>query len=173
VYPASKMKGCFMQKPSVQGEQLEVIKKYGGEPERILDILLDLQDLSSENYLSPETIALVAQELRTTQTRVYEVASFYSMLQTQPQAQHVFEICSSTPCYFNKSSWVAHILEQELGVHLGETTSDGKISFNYIPCVGACDIGPVIKVHDTVYGNLTQESIKSLIETYRKGQKDE
>ncbi|HBE85069.1 MAG TPA: formate dehydrogenase, partial [Lachnoclostridium sp.] len=39
----------------------------------------------------------------------------------------------------------------------------------YIPCVGACDIGPVIKIKDTVFGNLSDEKISALIDDLRRG----
>ena len=33
-----------------------------------------------------------------------------------------------------------------------------------IPCIGACDLGPVIKIKDTVFSQLTEEKIYQLIQ---------
>ena len=63
---------------------------------------------------------------------------------------------------------MVEVLEQELGIKPGETTYDGMFSLQYTPCVGACDIGPVIKVKDKVYGNLNPAKIRELIDTLRK-----
>jgi NADH-quinone oxidoreductase subunit E len=50
---------------------------------------------------------------------------------------------------------------------MGETTPDGVFSLRFTPCVGMCEIGPVIKVKDEVYGNLTEEKIKALLADLR------
>ncbi|MCL2825956.1 MAG: NAD(P)H-dependent oxidoreductase subunit E [Eggerthellaceae bacterium] len=158
-----------MSKTLTQEEKLAIIEDNGGRQENILNILLALQDASGEGCIDQETSAIVAKRLSMTETKVYEIASFYSMVNTSPQAQHVLEICNSSPCFFSKSDEVAQWVEGALGVKACEATPDGMFSFGFTPCVGACDIGPVIKVKDTVYGNLTQDKVKALIEGLREG----
>ena len=147
---------------------VKIIEENGGSRENILNILLALQSASPEGCLDRETIAAVAEGLSMPETRVFEIASFYAMIETEPQAKHVLQICNSTPCYFSKSDEVAAWVESELGVKIGEKTGDGLFSYHYTPCVGACDIGPVIKVGDAVYGNLTREKVGELIGDLRK-----
>ncbi|MGL6202602.1 MAG: NAD(P)H-dependent oxidoreductase subunit E [Lachnospiraceae bacterium] len=144
-------------------QKLEIIHKHGGKKENMLAILLELQSISPEGYIEPETAALVAQELGMTETRVYEIASYYAMLKVKPQAKYVLEVCNSSPCYFSKSDTILHILEQELDVQIGKATADGMFAVHYTPCVGACDIGPVIKIGDMVFGNLDEEKIRTII----------
>lgn len=145
-------------------EKMEIIKKYKRNKEDILSILTDLQFASPGGYIDEDTAALVAKELGMTETRVYEVISYYAMLKDKPQAKYVFKICNSSPCHFSKSEMVAAALEKKLGVPIGEPTKDGMFAYHYIPCVGACDIGPVIKIKDTVFGNLNESKIHSLVE---------
>jgi len=154
-------------------EKRAIIKENGGRQENILNILLALQNVAEEGYIDRETAALVAKELSMTETRVYEIASFYSMISTEPQAKYVLEVCNSTPCYFTKSDEVVEWLGNELGVELNEATPDSMFCYKYTPCVGACDIGPVIKVKDTVYGNLTKEKVKELLADFREGKRDQ
>jgi len=148
---------------------LAIIDAAGGRRENILDILLALQDASGECCIDRGAAGVVADALGMTETRVFEIASFYAMINTAPQAKYVLEVCSSTPCYFTKSEAVAGWLADELGVKFGEITGDGLFSCRYIPCVGACGIGPVIKVGDAVYGNLTREKVAELIRDLRDG----
>lgn len=145
-------------------EKMEIIRKYKRNKEDILSILTDLQFASPSGYLDEDTAALVAEELGMTKTRVYEVISYYAMLKDKPQAKYVLKICNSSPCHFSKSKMVVEALEKKLGVSIGETTEDGMFAYHYIPCVGACDIGPVIKIKDTVFGNLNESKVQSLIE---------
>ena len=95
------------------------------------------------------------------------------MLKTEPKARFVLKVCNSTPCHFSRSEEIAGILEEELGVRPGESTEDGMFAYHYIPCVGCCDIGPVIKVKDTVYGNLDRETIRCLLADLRSGKRNQ
>ncbi|WP_367568670.1 NAD(P)H-dependent oxidoreductase subunit E [Lacrimispora sp.] len=152
----------------VREEKLRIIRQDRKKQENILEILIDLQFASEGGYIDQETAALVAKELHMTETRVYEIVSYYAMLKDKPQAKYVLKICNSSPCHFSRSEEVALSLEKKLGVPMGKTTDDGLFAYHYIPCVGACDIGPVIKIKDTVFGNLSDEKVSSLIDDLRR-----
>ncbi|WP_334105269.1 NAD(P)H-dependent oxidoreductase subunit E [Muricomes intestini] len=149
--------------------KLRIIRQDGGKQENILETLIDLQFASKEGYIDEETAALVADELHMTETRVYEIVSFYAMLKEKPQAKFVLKVCNSSPCHFSRSEEVSSSLEKKLGVPMGKTTDDGLFAYHYIPCAGACDVGPVIKIKDTVFGHLDDEKISSLIDDLRSG----
>ena len=152
-------------------EIIAFIKFNGGTKEDILNILLELQKASPRGYISFETASIVADYLHMSYAQIYQIISFYDMLETKPQAKYVFKICTSTPCYFSKSSEIASFFKSELGVGVGEVTEDGMFSYHYIPCVGACDIGPVVVVKDTVYGNLTDDFLRDLISGLKSGKR--
>ncbi|MDL2253949.1 NAD(P)H-dependent oxidoreductase subunit E [Ruminococcaceae bacterium OttesenSCG-928-I18] len=147
----------------------EIIEKNGGRAENILAMLLDCQYASYEGYVDAETAAHIAHELGLSETRVFELLTYYAMLQTKPQAKYVLMVCNSSPCHFTKANEVTQVLEKQLGVKLGETTADGLFVYHYTACVGACDIGPVIKVNDKVFGNLDEGAIVGLLNGLRDG----
>lgn len=151
-------------------QKLDIIRKNMAiEKNNILRILLDLQYASEEGYIDQETSNLVAKEMGMTQTRVFEIISYYAMLKSKPQAKFVLKICNSSPCYFSGADKIAAVLEKKLGVPLAKETEDGLFCYHYIPCAGACDIGPIIKIKDTVFGNLTDEKIEKLVDDLRDG----
>lgn len=150
-----------------------IIQKNGGDTEHLLQILHELQNASGLNYIDQETASIVAKEVGLPETRLHDIITFYAMLKTKPKAKFVLKVCNSTPCHFSHSKKVIDMLEAELGVKIGETTKDGLFAYHYIPCVGACDIGPVIKIKDTVYGNLNQQVIHQLLEDLRAGKRDQ
>ena len=150
-------------------EKLEIIHSMGADTEHVLAILIDLQYKSDNSYIDEETAELVAQETGISLTRIYDILTFYSMLHTKPSGKYVIEVCNSAPCYYTKSTEVAELLQQEIGVNMGETTKDGLFSLHYTPCVGMCEIGPVIKVKDKIFGNLTPDKIRKIIEDLRGG----
>lgn len=146
-----------------------VVEKHGAKKDKLLAILLDLQDASGQNYLSEEICSLAAEALKMSPAKIYEAATFYSMLFTEPQAKYLIEVCSSTPCYFNKSKLVVDTLEAELGVKEGEQTADGLFIFYLAQCFGACDQSPAVKINHEVYGPLdSAEKIKALLYELRQ-----
>jgi NADH-quinone oxidoreductase subunit E len=60
-------------------------------------------------------------------------------------------------------------LEDAAGIKIGETSADGRLSLFYTSCVGACDIGPVAKIGDDVFGNLTEDKVKTLVKLCHDG----
>jgi NADH-quinone oxidoreductase subunit E len=146
---------------------LAIIEAKGKSREQLLSILLAIQNASGKNYIHEKWARIVANHLDLPLSKVYDVLTFYSMFSTTPRGKYVIEICKSTPCHISKSDVIAKMFENELGVKIGETTTDKLFTLLYTACVGACDIGPVAKIGEIFYGNLTQEKIANMIKTYR------
>ncbi len=155
-------------KQAVYETTMAVVDKHGAKQDKLHAILLDLQDASGMNYISPEVSAVVADALQMTPAKLYEVLTFYSMLHSTPQAKYLIEVCTSTPCYFTKSKLIVDTLEKELGVKEGKATQDGLFVFHCVQCFGACDVSPAVKVNHVVYGPLdTEEKVAALIADLR------
>lgn len=153
-----------MTKNLTTEQKLEIIRRNGASKEQLLRILLELQNHSEQSYIDEETAKLVASEVGMSFAKIYEVLSFYAMLETKPTARFVIEICNSTPCHYAKSQWIADFLEEILGVKMGEVTKDGMFAFHFTSCMGACDIGPVMKIKDVIYGHLTKDKVVEILE---------
>ena len=117
-------------------------------------------------YLSQELMVELAESLGISISEVYGVATFYSFLYTQPQGRHVIKVCQSLPCFLKNAEMIIKSLEQELGIRLGETTSDGKFSFQLTNCIGACDKAPAMMINDDVHVDLTPEKISQILKAY-------
>ena len=81
------------------------------------------------------------------------------MLETEPSARYLINVCNSVACYFSKGERAADLLKEELGIAPGEITEDGLFAIRYCSCVGACEKAPVMKINDDVYGCLTREKV--------------
>jgi NADH-quinone oxidoreductase subunit E len=57
-------------------------------------------------------------------------------------------------------------IEETLSISPGETTSDGRFSFELTNCIGACDQAPAMLVDDEVHGHLTPEKISEILRSY-------
>ncbi|HLQ40411.1 MAG TPA: NAD(P)H-dependent oxidoreductase subunit E [Tetragenococcus sp.] len=149
--------------------KIEIIDHYDKNPEQVLNILVDMQFESEDGYIDQETAQLVAQELKVTETRVFEKLTFYSILKYKPQARYVLKICNSAPCKFSGGSLVRDALKEILGVDEYEETPDGQFMYHGVPCMGVCDQDPVIKIKDQVFANLDFEKITELITELKTG----
>ena len=116
--------------------------------------------------VSEGAMAGMAQTLQLPIGDVYGVTTFYSFLSTRPLGRHVIRICKSVPCFLQDGAMMAATIEKELGISPGETTSDGRFSFELTNCIGACDQAPAMLVDDEVYGDLTPEKIGEILQSF-------
>jgi len=132
------------------------------------DLLVLLERAQSRSgYLSQETVAELAESLGLSISEVYGVASFYSFLSIKPQGRNVIRICKSIPCYLKNAQTIIDGVRKEIGIRPGETTADGRFSFQLTNCIGACDRAPAMMVNNDVHGDLTPEKISKILKAYK------
>ena len=148
---------------------LQIMESYGNDPQQLIAVLLDIQAGSGKNYVDRQWAELVSRVLNVPLSKIFDVLTFYAMFSTTPRGEYVIEICQSAPCHFDKAAQVVGWFEAAAGITVGQTSADGKITLERTSCVGACDIGPVAKIGDDVFGNLSEEKAKALIERCRAG----
>jgi NADH-quinone oxidoreductase subunit E len=141
----------------------EILDKHGRAPENLIGALLEYQNSSAQNYLSEEDLREFAKETNLPISKLYSIATFYSMLSTQKRGKYIIKLCYDIPCYVNDSLSVLAEIEKVLGITIGETTEDGLFTLEYSSCLGCCDISPVMQIADTVYGNLTADKVASIL----------
>jgi NADH-quinone oxidoreductase subunit E len=148
---------------------LKMMEGYGNDPQQLIAVLLDIQAASGRNYVEQQWAELVGAVLDLPLSKIYDVLTFYAMFSTKPRGEYVIEICQSTPCHFTKAEEVVRWFETAAGIKVGETTGNGKLSLFRTSCVGACDIGPAVKIGDHVFGSLTEEKAGALVKNCLDG----
>ncbi len=124
------------------------------------------EEQEKAGHVSEGAMAGIAQTLQLPIGDVYGVTTFYSFLSTKPMGRHVIRICKSVPCFLQDGEMMAAAIEKELGISPGETTSDGRFTFELTNCIGACDQAPAMLVDDEVYGDLTPEKIGEILKSF-------
>ena len=112
--------------------------------------LLDLGQ-RQQGFTSIAVMNHVAELLEIPPMRVYEVASFYTMYNREPIGKYFLQVCTTTPCQLCGSTEIVKACEQELGIKVGETTSDDMFTLVEVECAGACVNAPVLAVNDDYY----------------------
>ena len=146
----------------------EIVAEIGESKTALLPILLAVQKASPDNCVNEAAMNEIAKLLHLSRSRVYSTASFYSELALQPRGRNIVQVCVNAPCENAGKDEIVYALETELGVTLGETTSDAAFTLEGVNCLGACYMSPAIKVNGALYGNLTADKAVSVIRQYRK-----
>lgn len=118
-------------------------------------------------YLPEEVQKFVGKKMDVSTAKVFGVVSFYSYFTMTPKGEHDIAICMGTACYVRGAEKVLDAIKRETGCEVGKTTEDGKFSITSLRCVGACGLAPVVMVGEKVYGRVTPDMIKEIIDAYR------
>jgi len=145
---------------------MDTLKEQTSSRERETLLALLEAEQRKSSYLSEEFMAEVAKSLTIPINEVYGVATFYSFLSTKPLGRNVIRICKSVPCYLKNCQIIIESVEKELGISPGETTRDGRFSFELVNCIGACDKAPAMLVNNDVHGNLSPGKIAQILKSY-------
>lgn len=119
-------------------------------------------------YLEPEVLEHIARGLKLPLSRVYGVATFYHLFSLKPGGEHSCVVCMGTACYVKGSDKVMAALEGELGIKVGETTPDGKISLLSARCLGACGIAPAVVFDGDVAGKQEPEDTLAQVKAWQE-----
>jgi len=137
---------------------------HNEDQENLLILLKESQ--SRRSYLPPELLAELANSLGISISEVYGIATFYSFLSTKPQGRNVIKICKSLPCFLKNSQMIVESVQKGIRIKPGETTPDGRFSFQLTNCIGACDKAPAMMINDEIYGDLTPRKIAGILKAF-------
>ena len=125
-------------------------------------------------FVGDETVHLVAKEIGVAPSYVNEVATFYSLYNRKAVGDYIIQVCQTLSCHLRGASHVIHYLEQRLGIHVGETTPDGRFSLATVECLASCGSAPMFQVTardyslNAYYENLTDERIDQILNELSK-----
>jgi NADH-quinone oxidoreductase subunit E len=148
-------------------EAREIIARYPQPRSALLPMLHLVQ--SEQGYVSPEGVALCAEELGLTKAEVGAVATFYTMYRRRPAGEYHVGVCTNTLCAVLGGDAILDGLKDHLGIGHNETTGDGRVSLEHIECNAACDYAPVMMVNWEFYDNQTPSSARELVDACRDG----
>lgn len=143
----------------------EIFERYRNVPGGIIQAYHSVQDCYG--YIPDDAVPAAAKAFNVPKAQAYGVATFYSYLNVGKRGRNVIRICESAPCHIAGADEVIKTLEQELGIRMGETTSDGKFTLEFTECVGQCQLTPVITVNSKPYANVTADNVAAILAEYK------
>ena len=142
----------------------ECLKKEHPES-HLISILHKVQ--GRYGYLAETHMNEVAQRLQVPTSTVSGVATFYHFFRLKPQGKFAVSVCLGTACFVKGADQVLDAFRSELGIDMGETTSDGLFSIEASRCLGVCALAPVVTINDKVYSKVSADKVPDLIRQVR------
>ncbi len=119
----------------------------------------------NHGHLTKQLMDAVATYLSLPPIQVYEVASFYSMLETHACGRHHVSICTNISCMLNGADELVKHAERKLGIKLDESTPDGRIFLkDEHECLAACTGAPMMMVDHVYHEHLTPEKLDQILD---------
>jgi NADH-quinone oxidoreductase subunit E len=144
-------------------EVKDIVRKYEGKRENLLQILHEIQENDPQNYISKNNVNILSEEMKIPISDITGTASFYSLFSLEPRGKYIIRVCASPPCHIMGAETIFEAISRELRIGRGETTDDGLFTLEETSCLGICAVAPALMINDTVYGHLTETKIKKII----------
>ena len=141
----------------------QIVEGRRSQPSQLIEVLQDVQ--KDYGYISTEAMQTVSRDLGVPLIEVYRVASFYKAFRLKPAGKNVLTICMGTACHVRGAGLLLDQATGQLGVEPGEVTSDGLFSVEYVNCLGACALGPIVMANGSYHHHMTPAKLRRLIET--------
>ena len=139
------------------------LSKYPVMRSAILPLMFIVQ--RERGYLDPPGVSYLANRLNLRITDIWEVATFYSMIQTKPVGKYHIQICKTLSCKIMGEGRITDHVCAKLGIKPGETTEDGRFTVSLVECLGSCGTAPMFQINFDYHENLTAEKVDQILES--------
>jgi NADH-quinone oxidoreductase subunit E len=154
---------------TTRGRARQIIARYPKPRSALLPMLHLVQ--AEEGYVSPDGVALCAEELGLTKAEVGAVATFYTMYKRHPTGEWLVSVCTNISCQLLGGEEIYACLSRHLGVGHDETTADGRFTLEHAECLAACDYAPVLTVNYEFFDNATPDSALEVVSALARGER--
>ena len=143
----------------------EVLAQNGCDESMLIQNLEQIQH--ELGYLPEDVLSYLSKSMDIPLSKIYGVVTFYSLFTTEPIGKYVISICMGTACYVKGAGDILNEFGRLLNVDVGHTTEDGLFTLRACRCLGACGLAPVLNVNGKVFGRLTVDDVKGIIDQFK------
>jgi formate dehydrogenase subunit gamma len=144
---------------AVRGE--EIISEHARLEGATLVILHALQE--AFGYVPEPAIPMIAQALNLSRAEIHGVFTFYHDFRHEPAGRHVLKLCRAEACQAAGGDVLAARAEAKLGIAIGDTTADDRVTLEPIYCLGLCATAPSAMLDGRVVGRLDEARLDALV----------
>ena len=138
-----------------------VVADFSGLEGPLLPILHAITDRFG--HVAEAAVPVIADALNLSRAEVHGVVSFYHDFRRAPAGRHVIKVCRAEACQAMGGRRLVADLETALGIGLGETTPDGRVTLEPVYCLGNCALSPSALVDGELVGRVTPERMQAVL----------
>jgi formate dehydrogenase subunit gamma len=139
----------------------EIIREHATLEGATIPILHALQE--AFGHVPELAIPMVAAALNLSRAEVYGVFTFYHDFRKQPAGRHVLKLCRAEACQAAGGDALAARAEKRLGIAIGNTTADERVTLEPIYCLGLCATAPSAMLDGRLVGRLDEARLDALV----------
>lgn len=141
-----------------------ILEKHGYNPSAIIQILTDIQKIY--NYLPEEILIYLSQVIKVPLSKIYSIATFYSVFSLEPRGKHTITICMGTACFVRGAENVLKRIEDRLEIKAGSTSEDKLFTLETVNCLGACALAPIVVVDGKYHPKTTVQKCDAILDKF-------
>ena len=148
-----------------------ILAKYPPDQKRSAVMPLLYLAQRADGYITKQAMTEIAAILGIEPTEVGSIVGFYTLYSDKPVGTYRLQVCTDLPCALRGADEFLEKLCENLGIKVGQTTSDGLMTVEAVMCLAACDKAPLFQVQSgeglAYHENQTLESASGLIDQLR------
>jgi NADH-quinone oxidoreductase subunit E len=155
--------------PAFSPEQLAEVRRLQALYPEARGALLPVLHLAQDvfGHISEDVERYVGTLFDLSPAHVHEVVTFYTMFFQRPKGRHVVAVCHNLSCHLMGAPEILAHVRNRLGVEVGGTTEDGRVTLLAVECLCGCEMAPMMQVDDRFEGPLTPERVDRILESLR------
>jgi formate dehydrogenase subunit gamma len=123
-----------------------------------------LQALQAEfGHIDDALVPHVAKALNLSRAEVHGVVTFYHDFCRAPAGRHIVRLCRAESCQARGGAAIERAAVNRLGVAMGATSGDGRVSLEAVYCLGLCAIGPNALVDGVPVSRIDERALDRIV----------
>lgn len=147
-------------------EITKLVNRWKNKQGNLVMILHEIQN--RYGYVPRQISFELSRLLGVPVARIYEVITFYNFFKLKAPGKNIISVCMGTACYLKGAPLLLKELKDLLSIQEGETTKDGLFHLQVVRCLGCCGLAPVLMINGKIYGKVTKDGVKDIINQYAK-----
>lgn len=156
-----------MGNESEAGVVAQAVAGNGHDPGNLLQVLIEVQ--SRLGGVPASAMEAVARAMDVPYGHVAAVVTFYSFLSDRPRGTYDIRFSDSITDHMLGSRERMAYLCETLGVTLGQTRGDNRVTVDVTSCTGLCDQGPAALVNGHAITNLDERRLDAVARAVEAG----
>jgi NADH-quinone oxidoreductase subunit E len=138
--------------------------QFGNDKENLIMMLQAIQ--RRFNYLPRPSLTYLSEKIGVPLSQIYGIATFYASFALEPRGRNLISVCLGTACHVRGAKRVHEQIQEQLRIHDGQTTEDGRFTLESVRCIGCCSLGPVVKINEDVHARLSPDEAAKILGGY-------